>query len=191
LKKPRSKTRAGANDAKLVPYQEIRDRFLARLKDDDASRLDSYVSVGRFVVDRWMAEELKREPNQPLDEHACWDDWDQCSEKHLRDLRTEATKLLASEMKKWRHTTLIQDWAHRAEPVRWLLTSLSWFARKAFEGFVGGIGLLLFGLLIVWLMPQIAKSIRSTVNDNLPAETRPDSTADNMSAIGNNMSAPK
>jgi hypothetical protein len=168
--------RAGANDAKLVPYQEIRDRFLSRI-DDEPSRLESYVAIGRFVTDRWMAEELKRAPGAPLDEHACWDDWDKCTEKHLRDLRTEASQLLKAQLKKGRHTALVDDWVRRAEPVRWLLRGISWFARTAFDGFVGGIGLLIFGLLIVWLMPQIAKSIRSTVNDNLPSDTRPDNAA--------------
>lgn len=173
LKRPR-----GSDDAKLVPYPEARDRFLARLGDTDAALLESYAAVGRFVVDRWLAEELKRPDGQDLDEQACWDVWDQCTEKHLRDLRTEAQQLLQSELKKGRVSAYVADWGRRAEPVRWLMTGLSWLARETAKGFVGAIGILLFGLLIVWLAPHIAKSIRSTINDNLPAETRPTNTAE-------------
>jgi hypothetical protein len=41
------------------------------------------------------------------------------------------------------------------------------------EGFVGGIGLIILGLLVAWLNPHIVKSIRSAVDDALPAATAP------------------
>jgi len=172
----RRKNRLNArNDAAIVPYHEIRDRFLARDPDDDADRLDLYVEIGRFVHDRWLAEELDREQGKPFDEHACWDRWDQCTEKHLRDLRTEASKLVEDELKKGRTLAFVGDWLARWEPLRSASSVVSWVWWEALRGFVGALGLLAFGLLIVWLMPNVAKSIRSAVNDNLPVETRPSS----------------
>jgi len=120
-----------------------------------------------------MAEELDRVDGQPLDEQACWDRWDQCSEKHLRDLRTEASQLLDRELRKGRLGAFLRDWAKRFEPMRSLFSVLSWIWWEAIRGFVGAIGLLIFGLMIAWLAPGIARSIRSAVNDSLPAETRP------------------
>jgi hypothetical protein len=174
FKRPRRpKPRAGANDAKMVPYPDIRDRFLARLEDDDASRLESYVAIGRFIVDRWLAEELTRPDGQQLDEQGCWELWDQCSEKHLRDLRTEAAQLLAKELRKGRLFAFVRDWGGRMEPLKSVFSVLSWVWWEALRGFVGAIGILLFGLAIVWLRPGIARSLRSLVNDSLPADTQP------------------
>jgi hypothetical protein len=168
------KTRIKSNDAALVPYPEIRDRFLARMPDDDnAALLEQYVAIGRFVVDRWSAEELDRMDGEPLDEAACWDRWDQCSEKHLRDLRTEAKQLLDSQMREHRAGAFIRAWARRSEPMRGIIAGLSWFAKEAMRGFVAGVGLLLFGLMIAWLAPSITRAVRSAVDEALPHDTRP------------------
>lgn len=143
------------------------------MPQDDAGWLDRYVAVGVFVVDRWLAEELDRIEGQPLDEQACWARWDQCSEKHLRDLRTEASQLVAEEITQRRLRTLAEEWLHRIEPGKNIISGLSWLFMEAFRGFIGGIGLLIFGLLIVWAAPRIARSVRSAVDDTLPASTRP------------------
>jgi len=41
------------------------------------------------------------------------------------------------------------------------------------EGFVGGIGLVVLGLLFVWLAPHIVKDIRGAFDDALPEATSP------------------
>lgn len=168
------KKRVKSNDAALVPYPEIRDRFLARIpEDDDAGLLEQYVAIGRFVLDRWFAEELDRVNGQPLDEAACWDRWDQCSEKNLRDLRTEAHQLLDAQMQKHRAGAFMQTWARRSEPMRDLIKGVSWFSKESVRGFVHGVGLLAFGLLIAWLAPAITRAVRSAVDEALPHDTRP------------------
>ena len=54
-----------------------------------------------------------------------------------------------------------------------LIGALSWTVRETFKGFVGAIGILLFGLIIVWLAPHITKAVRAAADDALPADTRP------------------
>lgn len=187
MKKPRAlKIKPGANDAALVPYPEVRDRFLSRLPDDETKRLDTYVAVGRFVVDRWMAEELDRLDGAPLDEHACWERWDQCSEKHLRDLRFEASSLLKGQIAKGRVGAFVADWLSRIEPLASFFKGLSWVWWEAVRGFVGAVGLLVFGLMVAWLLPGIARSIRSAVDDSLPVTTRPADLKDAAGNTGNN-----
>lgn len=173
MKKPRKRNQRTANDAALVEYQQVRDRFLARIPERDSEQLEHYVAIGYFVLDRWMAEELDRVPGQPLDEQACWDRWDQCSEKHIRDMRTEAKELVEREVSRRRVRSLLGDWGRKAEPVRGFASVLSWTGMEMLRGFVGAIGLLLFGLLFVWLAPSVVKSVRGAIDDSLPAETRP------------------
>ena len=48
-----------------VPYSQIRDRFLTSYNDTDD--VEWLIEVGRYVQDRWMAEELSRTVGQPWD----------------------------------------------------------------------------------------------------------------------------
>ncbi|MDB5726719.1 MAG: hypothetical protein JWQ16_3473 [Novosphingobium sp.] len=166
----------------LVSYLDIRDRFLARLPDEEQNRrdtLDIYVSVGRFVVDRWLAEEIDRPDGGQLNEQASWGRWDQCTEKHLRDLRSEAVGMLNVEVQKGPVFGFVRAAFQRLDALKTFAVVVAWTAKEAVRGFVGAIGLLIFGLLLVWLAPHVAKVLRSTADDALPADTRPADEAGN------------
>jgi hypothetical protein len=118
----------------------------------------------------WLAEEDRREPGAQLDEKAVWEVWDDCSERELRTLRAEAGVAL----RKWRLRVALQiigEWFHSGG---WVGAAFRWTGRTLFEGFVGGIGLIVLGLLFVLLAPHAAKSIRSALDDALPTVTQPD-----------------
>jgi hypothetical protein len=132
------------------------------------------MAVGRFVEDRWLAEERMRKPGEALDEDASWNLWDECSEKHLRGLRTEAAELLQCEIRSRRARSLAAEFWQKVEPLNAAAKVLAWIVIEAARGFVAAIGLVAFGLLIVWAAPKVAKSVRAAVDDNLPADTRPD-----------------
>ena len=56
------------------------------------------------------------------------------------------------------------------------------------KGFVSSIGLLLFGLLLVWVAPSLVKSVRGAMDKTLPEQTSPynethGKTGDNSSGI--------
>ena len=71
-----------------VSYLDVRDQFLAISNEGEYA--EWLAKVGRYVHDRWLAEELTRTPGQPLDEEACKHLWDECSRKNLTDLQGEA-----------------------------------------------------------------------------------------------------
>jgi hypothetical protein len=165
-------------DAARVKYPIIRDRFLAAAGSTD--RVEWLLAVGRFIEDRWLAEanwlaeRRQTDPAAELDEDATWDLWDECSEKQLRDLRTEAAELMQCEIRRRRALALLAELRAKSDPLRTIARCAAWVVKEAVRGFVGAIGIVLMGLLIVWASPKIAKFVRSAVDDNLPAETRPD-----------------
>ncbi len=50
---------------------------------------------------------------------------------------------------------------------------LIWTRTARLEGFVGGIGLIVIGLLLAGVVPHVVKTLRGTVDDLLPAATSP------------------
>jgi hypothetical protein len=167
--------RASARDHTLVSYQEVRDRFLSRL--DETDDVQWLVEVGSFVRDRWLAEENVLGPNEPLDEEKTWSLWDQCSEGHLRDLRAEAELEVQAYIKRRRVKAFISSVVEQTKPVHDILKILAWLMVQVFGGFVGAVGLLLFGILLSILFPGVVHQVRSTVTDVLP-----------QAAVSNNLS---
>lgn len=161
--------RPSAKDARAVPYPEVRDRFLTA--SQRTSRVAWLVEVGRFVEDRWLAEEAARCPGQPLDEEACWDLWDQCSEKYLRDLRTEARTLLQGELRRRRIAALVANWRGNAQPLKMASAAAAWVFAQWGKAVAGAIGVILFGWLMISLFPSLVYSFRSSVDKLLLPET--------------------
>jgi hypothetical protein len=151
-----------------VPYPEIRDRFLAA--SERTNRVAWLIEVGRFVEDRWLAEEEARPAGEPLDEEASWDLWDSCTEKYLRDLRTEARTLLKQELHRGRLAALAKKWWTNVEPLQAFFRALRWVLAQIGKTIVGAIGLLAFTLFVLWLFPGLVQTARSTLDRLLPQD---------------------
>jgi hypothetical protein len=132
------------------------------------------VEVGLFVQSCWLREENARVPGEPLDEDALWEYWDKCSEKELRDLRTQARLLVQNKLQERRTRAFVETFRKNIQPARDLIRFGSWFAKEVLRGFVGALGIVLMGLLFVWLAPNITKALRNTVDDMLPHHTQPE-----------------
>ncbi|HEY5289796.1 MAG TPA: hypothetical protein VIJ59_07155 [Caulobacteraceae bacterium] len=148
-----------------VSYLDVRDQFLAISNEGEYA--EWLAKVGRYVHDRWLAEELTRTPGQPLDEEACKHLWDECSRKNLTDLQGEALVNLTDYRQRKVLASLggLLTRGGRRVPV----AVAGWTLRTMLEGFVGGIGLIVLGLLFVLLAPKLADDIRGTLHDVLPA----------------------
>jgi hypothetical protein len=144
----------------------LRDRLLAASEETD--RIAWLVEVGRFVEDRWLAEEQARRPGEALDEDELWDLWDECSEKYLRDLRTEARELLREELRKRRARAFASERLSAIEPISAVASGIAWVFGQMFRAVVGAIGVVAFGLLLVTLYPRLVQSIHSTFDRAFP-----------------------
>lgn len=171
--------RPSAEEQAKVSYPIIRDRFLAASgKGDYAEWL---IEVGRYVHHCWLAEERARKPGQPLDEDASKALWDECSERDLRNLRTEALV----DLENYRRGKLIQDLRARYVSLQAGWKVIVWLLRTMLEGFIGGIGLVILGLILVLLAPHVAKSVRGALDDLLPSSTSPhEEVLTNGTALG-------
>ncbi len=159
--------RGSAKDHSLAKYQEVRERFLSTLdKTDDLQWL---VEVGSFVRDRWQAEENERAPNAPLDEEKSWHLWDECSEGHLRELRANAELEVKAYLKRRRARAFISSVVEQTKPVHDILKIAAWLLTEIVRGFVGALGLLLFGFILVVFFPGVVHLLRSTLIDMLPS----------------------
>ena len=125
--------------------------------------------MGRYVHHCWLSEERDRKPGEPLDEDACKPLWDECSERDLINLRSEALV----ELRTYRRRKLMQDIRAAFASLEAAWKVLIWTVKTMVEGFVAGIGLIILGLVFVWLAPNVAKAIRSALDDTLPASTSP------------------
>lgn len=173
-KKGRGPARASEADHERLEYPTIRDQFLASYREakDEAVWL---VEVGKFVQHCWLAEEHERHKSgtSELDEIKLWHCWDQCSQGQLEDIRTKAALALDEHARKVAVQSLLRTTASRIKPIGWLVQSLSWVSKEVVRGFVGGVGLILLGLLFVWVAPHLAKCIRHALDEALPVSTQP------------------
>lgn len=164
--KRRAAARAKAEDHTVVAYPVIRDRFLGSA--DKTDEIEWLVAVGRFVQDRWLAEE--NECGGKFDEEVAWDVWDKCTEKQLRDLRSEAGAALKEYVDQKSLTALGAWWKAKADPVRGLLNGLKWTLEQSLRAVVGAVALIVVGLLVVWLAPGLVKRAHGTLDAVLHEE---------------------
>lgn len=174
-KKTKRTRRRGAQptaaDQTVVPYLKVRDRFLEAV--DTTDEIVWLVGVGRFVQDRWLAEEACRSEGQELDENEVWHVWDQCTEKHLRDLRAEAGIAL-KDYARQRWGVWFQHWATETfKPMKALVVAATWIFWQLLRGVVSGIALILLGLILVALAPDVVQRARGAADAMLPESTQP------------------
>lgn len=168
----RNAAKASPQDHAVVPYLKTRDRFLEAA--DKTDHIEWLVAVGRFVQDRWLAEEATRKDGEDLDEHGCWPLWDQCTEKQIRDLRSEAGIALKAYVKR-NGLIAITDYAARTfKPVKALLVALNWIFWQFLRGIVSGIAIILLGMALAAMFPDVVKRARGMADSLLPEATRAD-----------------
>lgn len=138
-------------DRERIDYLTIRDRFLTASKEADY--VEWLCQVGYFVHRCWVAEEATRRGDEPLDERACWELWDDCTEHEYRGLREDAL----DELRGYGARRLWADLRFelgKAIPEK-AGAGVSWTLKTMGEHIVGVTGLVLFTLLLAWLAPQI------------------------------------
>ncbi|HEX2764012.1 MAG TPA: hypothetical protein VHM92_09275 [Allosphingosinicella sp.] len=172
---PPKKSAAGApaRGAKRLSYEKVRDSFLAETPVTPEEELHYFTRIGMYVFRRWQAIADDHDDDQPIDEAACDARWDECTERGFQKIRDDAALLVETEVGRGRYTALVASWRRSWAPVEKIMEGLSWIFWRALEHFVGAIGLLLFGLLLVWLAPQIVKEVRASLDETLPVDTRP------------------
>lgn len=161
--------RPGPGDHTRVAYLDVRDRFLTSWNDQKEHEVEWLVAVGRFVQDRWIAEDDAFVSNGDGDGEPDYDAlWDLCDEKQLRDLRIEAADKLRSYLTEEGTRAAVSALARQFDPLRSLSRVVAWVGWEMLKGLVGGVGLIILGLLLVWLAPQFLAALREHVQQALP-----------------------
>lgn len=160
---------SGRGGSNRVTYDQIRERFLAELPRGSSEELEYFTRLGMYIFFRWEAIEDDVEDGKPFDDTSSR--WDECTEREYDRIKADAQRLVRDGIAQ-RWLLILIDWV-RHNPVGRFVAAVRWCWMRALEHFVGAVGLLLFGLLIVWLAPHLAKEIRSAVDELSPQETRP------------------
>jgi len=157
--------------SKRLTYDEIRDRFLAQPPEGAEEELQYFTRLGMYIFSRWeaIADDVKR--GQPFDDNSTR--WDECTERDYEKISADAENLVTKEVRR-QSLKAIAAWFNKDKLGR-LLKGLGWAGMTVWEHFVGALGLLLFGLLIVALSPHIAKEVRAAFDELLPERTSPNS----------------
>lgn len=133
------------------------------------------IEVGRYVQHCWLAEEHERRenPDKNLTEIELFHLWDQCNEVQFDDICAKARAELDDYTRRRTATVFRAALRRRLKPIRWLTTLIVFFLRESAAGFVGAIGLLLFGTLLLLLQPKMVKELRQLLDNLLPVATQP------------------
>lgn len=161
-----------------MDYPTIRDRFLASHRDGKDQAL-LLIEVGRYVQHCWLAEEHERsqKPGSELAEVDLFHLWDQCNEVQFEDICVKAREELAEYTRRQTAAVFRTAVRRRLKPVKWLISLVLFVLKEAASGFVGAIGLLVFGAMLLLLQPQMVKDLRQLLDNILPATTQPDRPA--------------
>jgi hypothetical protein len=131
-------------------------------------RTEWLVMAGRFVEDRWLAEERVRLKDQPLDEQATWALWDQCTAGDLDRLQRESHDALKTYVRNQSLAAAVQTLTGAIRPVERVLSAVGWIIKEAWRGLIAGLGLIVLGYLLVQLASPLAKTVRAAVDDAFP-----------------------
>jgi hypothetical protein len=153
-----------------LPYEKVRDRFVAEEPQNDREALEYLVRLGLYITSRWEAIASDDPAGAIINEDAS-PRWDECTQREYEKLTSEAQDLIAREVAKQRVRALFA--AMLKEPWDTIAGMAGWVFMRAWEHFVGAIGLLLFGLLLVWAFPHFVKQMRSAFDETLPQQTSP------------------
>lgn len=160
-----SPTVPSSQDSIPVTYLAARERFLSRIPEKEDGLIPYYADVGRYVVDRWQAEERDRKEGQALDEAVTDCRWDECTEKHLRDLSTEVGVAYQLHIRQERVRSLAVQFGSQLKPISLAARFLGWFLRESSGAIAGLVGILLFGVALVYFFPGVTQSARGNLED--------------------------
>lgn len=132
-----------------------------------------FTEIGLFVFDRWQQIADDHADGDVIDEIACDHRWDECTEQDLHNFKRRSNDLVKSEVKRLRALAFAQYWASRLDSISSVAKGVNWFLMEAFRGFVGAIGILIFGLLFLYAAPSVSKAFRAAIDDLAPQATRP------------------
>jgi hypothetical protein len=155
---------------KRIKYEEVRDQFLKEPPATDEEALDFFVHLGMYVYGRWQSIAADTGDGPIVDED-CNNRWDDCTDHEFDELRTRAEELIGREVAHRRISALLASVVK--EPFGTILKGVGWALWQMWEHFWGAVGLLLFGLIFVWLAPHVAREVRSALDETLPHDTRP------------------
>ena len=156
-----------------LSYEDVRDGFLKSPPKTAADELRYFTEIGMFVFYRWQSIASDHGEGEPIDE-AAWDHrWNECTVGELKAIKSDAKKLVGDEMDRARAIALLKAIGQRIEPLRSIARGCAWTFWRVWEHFIGAIGLLAFGLLLVWIAPHVPKTLRATADEILPEDTRP------------------
>ena len=166
----------GGASTKRLPYDHIRDQFLAEIPLTAEEELHYFTRIGMFVFDRWQAIADDHPDNTPIDEAAHDARWDECTQRQLDGIRKEARALIAKEVGRQRALAFAKRWAGSLKDIRWLWKGTSWIVWRMWEAFIGAVGLVLFGIMMISLAPSLRQEIRSEVDRWFPLDEPPQPT---------------
>ena len=132
-----------------------------------------FIEIGLFVFDRWQQIADDHADGAEIDESACDQRWDECTEQNLGEFKRRANEMVRAEVKRQRAIAFVQQWVAKLAPVSDIAKAANWVFMEAFRGFIGAIGILIFGLLFLYVAPSASKAFRTIIDDIAPRETRP------------------
>ena len=126
-----------------------------------------------FVFGRWQQIASDAGEGAP-DEHGSAARWDECTDRDIAEYKERTDRLIRGEVGRLRALAFAESVSAKLDSLASFAKAIAWIGRTILEHFVGAIGLLFFGLLIVWAFPHLSKDLRSTLDELLPGDTRPD-----------------
>ncbi|HEV2818029.1 MAG TPA: hypothetical protein VGW40_12510 [Allosphingosinicella sp.] len=150
----------------------MRDGFLAEPPATDEESLEYYTRIGMFVARRWQAIAADT-PDEAMDEEKSAHRWDECTTQGIDNIREDAHALIGREVARQRVRAAWKAWRKQAPATKLMLRGITWLAWRVWEHFWGAIGLVAFGLVLVWLAPHFTRDARMRADTLLPADTSP------------------
>lgn len=164
---------------KRLKYETVRDHFLREAPQTDEEALDFFVHLGMYMWGRWQSISADTPNGQPIDEDGSTR-WDDCTDREFDDIRVQAEDLIDREVARRRISAFIASLVR--DPWGTILKGLSWAVWRMWEHFWGAIGILFFGLLLVWVFPHFVKEMRSAFDETLPQQTSPYNQGETVNA---------
>lgn len=145
---------------------------MAEIPQTDEEWLEYYARIGTFVFERWKAIAADS-PDDGIDEDAHENRWNDCTTEGLERIRASSHSLVQREVSRQRVRALWAQWRAKHKLTRDAVRGVTWVLWRAWEHFWGAIGLVAFGLLLLWAFPHFVREMRSRADVLLPAKSSP------------------
>ena len=154
-----------------VPYAEIRDGFLGEYPKNATESLEYFTRIGMYVFRSWQAVAADHAKGAVIDEKACDHRWDECTDADLEAIGTAASALIKDEISRRRARAFVkQYWETSDNKAVLVWRGLGWLFFKWWEAFVGAVGLVIIGGILIVAMPQLTRDVLSALHQILPAD---------------------